>query len=364
VTLGAVVVTLMSATIALSGCGGGHASQAPLESGTIIVFDSNQLWLLDPSTADLTPYMQIGEEGVTRIVSVAISPDSRFIYAIVGPCKPDCNWGIEIDQPAQLIQIDTESLETHEMFTYPGLFALGLSPDGQRAVLRYFREDGYYPGFCVLDISQGRCEHGELSVSDVYWVDSRRFVTGEGNVGLVVVNAETLESRPLQVVSATSFDHIPGTQQILFVQSDRGALSFFTINVNTLQTSRQPYTVKAYSIHGLQISPDGRYYLFHGRSPDDIALAELDSGEIIAEIDSMRAAVWMPDSQGLVLLRHIEHDVHPIVIRLLIGGRSIEIPLRRSQHSVYYPVELFDLETRQSEVLHTFDEPVGVVAVP
>jgi hypothetical protein len=359
-----VVVTLMSAIIALSGCGSGHASPAALESGTIIVFDTNQLWLLDPSTADLTPYVQLGEEGVTRIISVAISPDSHFIYAIFGPCKPDCDWGIEIDQPAQLIQIDTESLEIHELFTYPGLFSVSLSPDGQRAVLRYFHEDGYYPGFCVLDISQGRCEHSELSVSDVYWVDSRRFVTGEGNVGLVVVDVETLESRPLQVVSATGFDHIPGTQQILFVQPDRNSMSFFTLDVDMLQTFRQPYTVSAYSVHGLQISPDGRYFLFYDRSPADIALAESDSGEIIAETDSVRAAAWMPNSQGLILLRSFEYYVYPIDIRLPIAGQTIEIPLRRSQHIVYYTVELFDLETQQSEVLHTFDGPVSVVAVP
>jgi hypothetical protein len=354
---------LMSVVVALSGCGGGHASPAPLESGTIIVYDSNQLWLLDPSTADLTPYMQLGEEGVTRITGVTISPDARFIYAIFSLCEPYCD-RVGPYRTAQLIQIDTASLEIHELFIYSGFFALSLSPDGQRAVLRYFSEDRDYPGFCVLDVSEGRCEHSELPVGVPHWVDDRRFVMESETAGLVVVDAEALEVRPLQVVGTTSFDHIPETQQVLFAQPDWGVTSFFTIDVDTMQTSRQPYMAKARFVERLQISPDGRHYLFYGRSPDDIELAEFDSGEIIAEIDSVRTAAWMPDSQELVLLRLIEHVVYPIVIRLPIPGQTIEITLRRPQYSVYYTVELFDLETQQSEVLHTFDWPVSVVAVP
>jgi hypothetical protein len=353
--LRAVVVTLMSAIIALSGCGGGHASPAALELGTIIVYDSNQLWLLDPSTGDLTPYVELGEEGVTQITRVTVSPDARFIYAIVG---------------AQLIQIDTESLETRELLTYPRLFSANLSPDGRRAVLRYFREEQYYPGFCVLDISQGRCEQSESPVTarSLYWIDNRQFVAkgGRGVSDLIVVDAETLEARPLHVPSATSFDHIPETQEILFAQADYGGdVSFFTIDVNTLQTSRRPYTVRAFSVNGLQISPDGRHFLFYDRSPDDIALAKSDSGEIIAEIDSIHMAAWMPDSQGLVLLRYFEYYVHPIAIRLPIPGQTIQIMLRPPQRRAYYTVELFDLDTRQSEILHTFDWwSVSVVTVP
>jgi hypothetical protein len=358
--LRAVVVTLMSAIIALSGCGDGHTSPARLEPGTIIVYDSNQLWLLDPSTAELTPYMELGEEGVSRIVKVTISPDARFIYAIVGPCKPDCDWGIEIDQPAQLIQIDTESLETHELFTYPGLSSVSLSPDGQRAVLIYSPL-----GFCILDISQGRCEHGELPVSmrGLYWVDNKQFVAeGVGdNGGLIVVDAETLEAKPLQVASAMGFGYIPETRQILFTQLDRSSVSFFTLDVDTLQSSRQPYTAEGYPpIDRLQISPDGRYLLYNRVA--SIALAEFDSGEIIAEADSVRAAAWVPNSQGLVLLRLSWVSAHTVVIHPPIQGRVIEIPLRRS-HNVY-TVELFDLETRQSEVLQTFDRPIGAVVVP
>jgi hypothetical protein len=316
-------------------------SAGGLESGTILIQKSQGLWLLDPSRQSAALYAALTNQEETLISTPKISSDGRYIYALLGPSSVG---GVKRNELYQLIQIDTRTKEERTLFEYPGLFTIvAISPNGQKIILDYFAEGGYYPVFCVFDITQEDCKHSEFSLDwrQTHWINDSQFVAiAAGSIELYLVDATTLATERIYLPAPIyAFDLLQSRQVLTFKGHGNRPAMFYTIGLDTQQYQFLPYsTISNYYalLNELQLSPNEKYLLYD--HSENYVVIDFISGETIGEIDEVFSAEWLPDSQGIIFMRCPD-------------GNCGE-------------VSLFDLTSRSLDVLYRDDELESVIVVP